>query len=718
MMTRYSDPSEFRTGSRADGADRAVTASRAALLWERAWPALWPASGIAGVFIALALFDLFTPLPWILHALILGGTVTAIGLSLYFGFQRFRVPTWTEGARRLERSSRLAHRPISEAGDAISAGAGDPLAEELWKLHLAERLKNIGKLTIAWPSPRLSQRDPRALRFVVLLLLIAAIGVAGSDWGRRLWAAFNDTGVGATATVDAWIDPPPYTGEAPVYLTPGMTLAVPAGSTLNLRVHGAGHAPALALDTAGDAAGGFTGGNGEYAATYTIRNDAGVRVRNNGRAIGDWTITSIADKPPVIAFAGKPGKTEHGALKLPFRASDDYGVVSVRAVITPKNRHGKPLVVDLSLPDSARSIAQTSYADLTAHPYAGLDVDIVLVAKDALGQTTASKPASMRLPARVFTNPLARALIEQRQNLAVAANQADRDRIVRWLDAITFAPQIFFQNQSGTYTAIRAARWGLHHAARQAEVEHVEDLLWQIATGLERGGMLSAAAELRALQAMIAEALAQGAPQEVIDQLLQRYQDAMQRYMEALAANPDAAPNTPPPPGTKELSQQDLDALLKAIQQLAQSGARDQAQQLMALLQNLLENLRLSNSAGGGSGPETPQNKAMRGRDPGIGRPDGQAARPARQDVQGPPGHDRRSQGIAEGTGRHPEPAHNILKGLGAQKVPAPSDLGRAGRSMGQSDRSWYRTISTVRASTRRTRWTRCAAPANDLAKK
>ena len=153
-----------------------------------------------------------------------------------------------------------------------------------------------------------------------------------------------------------------------------MHLAVPAGSTLNLRVHGAGHTPGLALDSVTDAQGGFTGAQGEYAATYTSASDADVRVRSNGRAIGDWNITSIPDKPPTIAFLDKPGKTEHAVLKLRFQATDDYGVVTVHAVITPIMGHGKPLNVDIALPDQARVINQTSYTDLTAHPYAGLDV--------------------------------------------------------------------------------------------------------------------------------------------------------------------------------------------------------------------------------------------------------------------------------------------------------------------------------------------------------
>ena len=135
-MTRYSDPSEFQTGSKAEHAERLILASRGALLWERVWPALWPGSAIAGVFVAAALFDLFAPLPWAIHALILAGAITGIGLCLYFSLQDFRVPGWMEGARRLERSSGLKHRPISEAGDAMAVGSGDPIAEELWKLHV------------------------------------------------------------------------------------------------------------------------------------------------------------------------------------------------------------------------------------------------------------------------------------------------------------------------------------------------------------------------------------------------------------------------------------------------------------------------------------------------------------------------------------------------------------------------------------------------------
>ena len=55
-------------------------------------------------------------------------------------------------------------------------------------------------------------------------------------------------------------------------------------------------------------------------------------------------------------------------------------------VIRPHGKPGAPLVVDLPLAP-AKSVAQTSYSDLTGHPYAGLMVDAHLEARDGAGQT-------------------------------------------------------------------------------------------------------------------------------------------------------------------------------------------------------------------------------------------------------------------------------------------------------------------------------------------
>jgi uncharacterized protein (TIGR02302 family) len=685
-MTRLSPPTEFRTGSlRRAGAY--IRGARAALVWERVWPALWPASGIAGAFAAAALFGLPTLLPWPLHALLLASLVAGMGLSLYFALDGLHWPSWSEGARRVERDSTLSHRPISESEDVIAAGHGDALAEALWRAHLGRRLADIGKLRVSWPRSSLPKRDPRALRYVVLLLIAAGALVAGSDWRQRLASAFGPgTGEAANVSIDAWIDPPAYTGEAPVYLSQSgvHTVTVPTGSTLNLRVHGASHAPYVSVDGAS-----FAGGSGEYASTARIVENTSVRVRSGGRTIGDWRLHVLPDDKPVIAFSSGPARTEHDALKLAFTAGDDYGVVAARAHITPHGHYGKDLVVDLPLDQpSAKTVTQTAFRDLTAHPYAGLDVDIVLEAMDGAGQSGFSKPARFTLPARVFTNPLARALIEQRQVLATGDVRL-RPHVANMLEALTFAPDRFYQDQLGVYLGIRSAYWTLKNATHDEEVGQASDLLWQIASGLERGGLLSAAEELRRIKQMLSEALAQNAPQEVIDSLMERYREALQRYLKALAENPPDE-NSQAAPDGKVMSQADLEALLKAIEQLAQSGDRAQADQMLALLQSLLENLRMTNGAGsGGNGKQSPQDKALSDAIQGLGdlmgKQRGLVDKTFRQGQGKGDPKDGGPKGLAEQQRQLHDQLDKIQKGLGDQKLDPPKSLGEAGKSMGQA---------------------------------
>src|SRR5438874_12985851 len=51
--------------------------ARAALLWERVWPAAWPALCVAGAFAVLALFDLLALLTGAAHV----GLLAAFGLG-------------------------------------------------------------------------------------------------------------------------------------------------------------------------------------------------------------------------------------------------------------------------------------------------------------------------------------------------------------------------------------------------------------------------------------------------------------------------------------------------------------------------------------------------------------------------------------------------------------------------------------------------------------
>jgi hypothetical protein len=179
------------------------------------------------------------------------------------------------------------------------------------------------------------------------------------------------------------------------------------------------------------------------------------------------------------------------------------------------------------------------------------------------------------------------------------------------LDALAIAPDKFYDGKRTVYMALRSAYFGIKAARAPSDLQHVEDLLWQTAVALEQGGLLTAAEELRRIQQMLAQALANGSPQDQIDALMQRYNEAMQKYLQMMAANP------PPPsmeqpqdnPDAVTVGQDDIQKLMDMIKKLSAAGQREQAAQMLAVLQNMLENLRMTPGKGSGSG--TAQNKAL-----------------------------------------------------------------------------------------------------------
>ncbi|TIP96145.1 MAG: DUF4175 domain-containing protein, partial [Mesorhizobium sp.] len=64
--------------------------------------------------------------------------------------------------------------------------------------------------------------------------------------------------------------------------------------------------------------------------------------------------------------------------------------------------------------------------DLTEHVWAGGNIRLRLIATDDAGHTATSETKTLVMPERPFSNPLARAVIEQRRVLALDANAKSR----------------------------------------------------------------------------------------------------------------------------------------------------------------------------------------------------------------------------------------------------------------------------------------------------
>ncbi|HVH81778.1 MAG TPA: DUF4175 family protein, partial [Stellaceae bacterium] len=522
---------------------RRLFLSRAALAWEILWPALWPMLCVAGTFVTMALFDLPSLLPGPVHVAFLVCFSAAFGWAAFHGLYKLVWPDALAARRRIELNSGLDHRPLAALADQPSA----PLDHEtatLWEAHRRRMAAAVRRLRVGWPAAGLARRDPWGLRAVLgILLLVGAID-AGADWRDRLASALTPSWTSRTpaptASFDIWITPPDYTGLPPQFLRAdttnagGVPVRVPTGSALLAQIHGGRGTPHLAVDGAATDFEAIDKQN--FRASTTLTKGRVLSVTQGGMTLGTWPIELIPDNPPTAGFAQPPRATARAALRLEYKASDDYGVEAVKVLI--RREGGNPddkIEIPLSLPGlHLKEAHATSYQDLSPHPWAGLPVEITIVATDAIGQTGTSLPVRMELPERTFNHPVARAIIEQRKELV--KDPSSRDAVAEILGDLDERPALF-RDDTVVYLALQLSALRLRQPDAEAAIATVVPLLWDTALRIEDGRMSLAENDLRRLQQQLQDALARGAPDEEIDKLMQQLREAMDRYLQALAQN-------------------------------------------------------------------------------------------------------------------------------------------------------------------------------------
>ncbi len=669
-----------------------IRLARAALAWERLWLALWPAVAVLGAFAVLALFDILPALPAWLHALVLAALVGLIGWSMWRARAVFALPAAEAGRRRLEIASGMIHRPLFALRDDLVGGADDPVARKLWQAHRERVRAALKSVRVGWPSPGLPARDPFALRAALALLLVVGLGIAGNDVGHRFLRAVVPGSGGPPVppgALDLWITPPSYTGLAP--LLPhadsdqaAAELAVPAGSALLAQVTGGRGAPKLTVDDQDTA---FTTVDNSTSAANTLPawrvgttvNSGKRLVIKQGRTtLGSWTLKIIPDQPPTVEFAGKPAVSQRAALRLEYKAHDDYGVASVMATVrrsgeVPEGAPGQPIDIPLSLPSqNAKDATGSTYQDLTAHPWAGLPVVVQLHATDATGQTGVSEEVAMTLPERKFQNAIARAIVEQRKVLVT--NPDSRALVSRALNAIASVPTQYSED-SVVFLSLTTAAARLMRDQSAEGTDAVQSLMWDTALRVEDGRLSTSERDLRALQQKLQDALANNAPDQEIEKLIQELQQAINRYLQAMMENAMRHPEQMQPMdrNAMRLNSLDLQKLLDKARQLSRTGAKDAARDLLAKLQDLLENLRAGRPMmGRQQGDGSPGQQMMQGLQDLMQKQQSLLDRTFRRSQQGRPGM----------PGMRGQQGQQGQQGMGQQ----PGQQGQQGGQQGEAD--------------------------------
>ena len=580
---------------------------------ERGWPPFVWTVAVAVLFLAVSWLGLWQFAPR--EARIAGVVLFAAGLGVTLApLFRLRRPKTRDISARLDRDAGTELRPASGLTDTL-ANDKDPVARALWAAHQARLAALVKKIRVSPPAPRMAERDPYALRFGVALVAFAAAVAAGPELYGRFAAAFDwrdggEAAAAAASRIDAWIDPPAYAARPPLVIEfkngEPQKLAVFEDSTLVVR------GDPVVVETRTEGGLKPAEEKGKPAASlerrWTIQSDGKATILRGGGTAANLAFAVTPAGLPTIKLTEEPRANLSGSLTLAYKLDDRYGVSNARADFALPKDPAKPAQRSLvEPPQVALQTAATqngvgdarTTADLSEHPWAGARVTMTLSATSLSGRTGSSGPIEITLPQRMFRNPLARALVEQRRDLVTDPDHAPR-RVDTALGALAVAPELF-DTPANVYLGLKEAKTALAAARADVDLLDVAAMLWAIAQQIEDGDMSKAAKDLRAAEQALREALKRGASDDEIKKLMQELRDAARRFASEMARNDRESAQA------QEQQTVDLDKFMDQMEDMARNGSREEAEAMLNQMQEMFENMRGAREA-----EESPEERQLR----------------------------------------------------------------------------------------------------------
>lgn len=619
--------------------DRKVRSSSRVIAAERLWPRIWLAGAVLGVFGFVTLLGVWPYLSEVWHKVALGvfGVLLIVALVLA---ARVPWPSRTTAIRRLERTSGVQHRPASAFEDTYTSGDSEGVSTVLWETHRQRLAAALTRLRPGYPKPQVDRYDPFAARALLVLTLLVLAVVAGDGLADRVASAFRFAGQdpALAARLDVWVNPPAYTLRPPLMVVDGSQAAknrprhdgadgtpvqAPEKSTLFVRMSGARDAK-LGLEVLdADAKPGAkperfaarpAAANAEAAeVSYEIVKSATVRVLQGDIEVHRFALKIIPDTPPIITLIEPIERMPRGAMKLSYTLADDYGVVAAEAKLDrvppspgdpekawarpappkgPRPPYERPPQLSLRLPGGQTKKTELfTHFEMGGHPWAGLEVLVTLEARDMAGNIGRSKPFKMVLPERQFRKPLAQAVVEQRRFLL--DDPRYYERVAMALEALTLEPEGFIDDMR-VYLGLRSVVHRLKKDESRAGLKSSVDHLWHVALRIEDGDLSDAERQLREAQDKLSDALEKGASDEEIKKLMEELKQALDQYMQELTKQAEQQPNSPDGSDQQNetISQKDFERMMREIEEMAKSGSREQAQQLLSEMRDIMERMQ------------------------------------------------------------------------------------------------------------------------------
>lgn len=628
--------------------DTSALSKRLANYVRRAWAQLYweqyaPVFALALAIIALYLIGAFGGIwerigdPWRLIALLIA--IIFLIRAFWTARQKKR-PNLSAARRRVETDSHAQHRPLDVLDDTPA------ISQDVWPLHYKKAQQSAEALEPAKWRHVLAPIDPYFLRYILPCAVGLALMVGFGDNAERLRRSLSPSWQSAInpsdVTFEAWVDPPQYTGRPPLYFKDKTKIDVPAGSELVARISGAKDAPRLKLRT--QRGGKYLKlkrlGPKSFEARTILKSKSTARWRI-GTLEKKWALNVLPDNPPTVSVDSEMKADKRDRLGFTYSFEDDYGVEEL--TLEMRLLTDSPQLADkqssVSIPLSSGSVKRAEEADavldLTKHEWAGRKVAGRLMAKDGLGQTTQSEETFFTVPDKIFIEPLAKAIIEQRglvidgqaeyaalppplpEDIAPIHDEYEPDyrmdrapasiqRAALLIDVVTDKPAGLFQDPA-IFMGLKNVHGRLRYAREQRDLRGIPEDLWSIALRAEFGVLGTALEEMREAKRALQDGLARRAPEREIDTLFERYDEAVERYMEELRRKAIEEGNIQDAEGGGGGGQNadEIAELLKAIEEANKAGDVEGARKALAQLAELLENMEIQLTRGGsGEGGE------------------------------------------------------------------------------------------------------------------
>ncbi len=630
-------------------AKRLIRRAQLLLHWETYSPVFARAALILGLFLIGSFSGLWQWIgdPWRLILLL------AAIFYLVLAFRKaskLRRPNRSAAMRRVEDDSQVSHRPLDTLFDKPA------ISEAGWTEHYKKAEDKVDALSYPRRRPSLSLVDKYYLRFLVPVGLLLSLMIGTGDSFERLRHALTPGWVhgamGDDVTFEAWIDPPEYTGRPPVYFKNTDRLEVPEGSELVARVIGTKSPTRLKLSSRrGSRHLPLTRIGPRSFEVRTTVNKPSEAIWRIGPNRKSWEIVTLPDRKPEIEFVREPDADKRDRLTFAYSVNDDYGIekLTLRMTLLQDDDTAPELTREVDIPINGlirKTDEKAAALNLTKHEWAGKKVSAILIGQDGLGQQGQSDIAYFTVPDKIFIEPLAKAIIENRGLIMEGQKEyAGFPRMTRkeiqampwfdtWepefrmgrahpsiqqaavlIDAITDVPEKLYEDPV-VYLGLRNVVKRMRYARAHTELDGMPEELWNIAIRAEFGVLGTALQEMREAEAALRDGIARRAPQREIDTLFDRYNEAVDRYREELLREAIEAGRTDEggDGGTNPMDGVNLDQiqeLLDAIEEANRQGDSEGARRALAQLAELLENMEIQLSSGGGGSGGAPMEGEM-----------------------------------------------------------------------------------------------------------